>query len=257
MPPDLRTILRFHEIAERDNQILNPFTVEQLMLLGELCRIRPGQRQLDLCCGKGEMLCRWAERFGLTGTGVDISRVFLEAANARASELAVTDSVEFVRADAGTFRIEAGAYDLVSCIGATWIGGGLSGTLKLMRPGLASSDSLLLVGEPYWVDEPPDAAYAAIAGGERELFTTLPGTLERFENGGLELIEMVLADLAGWDRYAAPQWRAASDWLREHGGDDEAEAIRSQHETARRDYLAYTRRFLGWGVFVLRPAAVG
>jgi hypothetical protein len=57
-PPELRLTLRFHELSERDNRILNPFTERQLMLLGELCRIRPGQRQLDLCSGKGEMLCR-------------------------------------------------------------------------------------------------------------------------------------------------------------------------------------------------------
>lgn len=245
--------LRFHEISERDNQILNPFTPDQLMLLGELCRIQPGYRQLDLCCGKGEMLCRWAARFGLTGTGVDISRVFLDAAAARREALQVTDKVEFVHADASTYAVTPGAYDIVSCIGATWIGNGLSGTLELMRPGLSGPQSILLVGEPYWIDEPPPAAYAAIAGGDREMFTTLAGTLSRFEEACLEVIEMVHADTGSWDRYAAPQWRAVSDWLQAHGNDAEAAEIRELHEESRRNYFAFTRRFLGWGVFVLRP----
>ena len=114
--------LRYHEIAERDHRILNPFTNDQLMLLGELCRLEPGQRHLDLCSGKGEMLCRWSETFGTTGIGVDISKVFLEAANRRAAELSVEDEVTFVHANAATYSIAAGAFDVVSCIGATWIG---------------------------------------------------------------------------------------------------------------------------------------
>jgi cyclopropane fatty-acyl-phospholipid synthase-like methyltransferase len=56
--------LRHHEISEAGHRILNPFTEDKLMLLGEVCRLRGGQEQLDLACGKGEMLCRWAERFG-------------------------------------------------------------------------------------------------------------------------------------------------------------------------------------------------
>ena len=34
--------LRFHEIAEGDHRILNPFTHDKLMLLGEVCRLQPG-----------------------------------------------------------------------------------------------------------------------------------------------------------------------------------------------------------------------
>lgn len=70
--------LRFHEIAESNNRILNPFTENQLMLLGDICRLHPGIKQLDLACGKAEMLCRWAQKYGINGVGVDISTVFLD-----------------------------------------------------------------------------------------------------------------------------------------------------------------------------------
>ncbi|GAB4441873.1 MAG: class I SAM-dependent methyltransferase [Chloroflexi bacterium OHK40] len=246
--------LRFHEIAEQHHRILNPFTEEQLLLLGELCRVRPEHRQLDLCCGKGEMLCRWAARHGHHGTGVDISKVFLAAARERAAELGVAERIHFVEADARSYPIEPGTYDIVSCIGATWIGGGLAGTLAMLRGGLRNRESLLLVGEPYWVDSPPPEAYSAIAGGDRELFSSLAGTHERIEGAGLELVELVLADQHGWDRYVAPQWLAVSEWLRAHPEDPDAGAIRALHERSRREYLAYTRRYLGWGVFVCRLA---
>lgn len=53
-------MLRYYEIAEAEHRIRNPFTDQKLVLLGQLCRLRPGQRLLDLACGKGELLCRWA-----------------------------------------------------------------------------------------------------------------------------------------------------------------------------------------------------
>jgi SAM-dependent methyltransferase len=79
--------LRQHEIAEAGHRVLIPFTDDKPMLLGEVCRLREGQRQLDLACGKGGMLCRWSARFGVGGLGVDVSPVFLAAATARAGEL--------------------------------------------------------------------------------------------------------------------------------------------------------------------------
>lgn len=158
--------LRFHEIAESGHRILNPFTAEKLTLLGEVARLAPGMRQLDLACGKAEMLCQWSLRHGIEGVGVDISEVFLHAAGERARELGVEDRVRFERGDAGAHRADPGAFDVVSCIGATWIGGGLEGTVKLMLPAL-KEDGVLLVGEPYWLSEPPAGAYEAFGAGRR------------------------------------------------------------------------------------------
>ena len=140
--------LRFHEIAEQRHRILNPFTDAKLQLLSDVCQLQPGMRLIDLCCGKGEMLCQWAAKSGIVGTGVDISPVFLAAARERALALQCAERVAFIEADAATYPIDPGAFDVISCIGATWIGGGLVGTLERMRPGLQSTESLMLVGDP-------------------------------------------------------------------------------------------------------------
>ncbi len=244
--------LRQHEISEAEQRILNPFTDEKLMLLGEVCRLRPGQRQLDLACGKGEMLCSWAERFGIGGLGVDISDVFIPVAEARAAELGVSDRVRFERADASsvTPQPEPESYDIVSCIGATWIGDGLPGTIDLMRPALRPG-GLLLVGEPFWHEDPPEAAYAGMGIRPGE-FVSLLGTLERIESTGTELVEMVLADGDSWDRYVAGQWWTVERWLTANVDHPAAAAMRDFRATATRSHLAYGRRYLGWGVFVLR-----
>jgi hypothetical protein len=242
-------LLAKHEISEAAHRILNPFTVEKLMLLGEVCRLQPAMRQLDLACGKGEMLCRWAAAFGIEGVGVDISTVFIPAAVQRAAELGVAERVKFVRADASTYAAEPEAFDVVSCIGATWIGGGLTGTIELLRPPLRPG-GLLVVGEPFWKEPPPAEAL------DREIstddFTSLEGTLNRFESTGAELVEMVLADDDSWDRYACGQWWSTADWLRANPGHEDAGEMRQFLEEGRRSYLRYGRRYLGWGVFVLR-----
>ena len=243
-------ILQTHEISEAGHRILNPCSDDKLMLLGELCRLKPGQQQLDLASGKGEMLCRWAEKYGIGGLGVDISKVFVPLAQARAVELGVDSIVRFECADASTFVPSATSYDIVSCIGATWIGSGLAGTLDLMRPWLRP-DGLLLVGEPFWHDGAPSQAAAAL-GIASEEFVTLTGTLERFESVGVELVEMVLADQDDWDRYVAAQWWTIREWLGTHPGHPDATDMRAVLAESRRTHLQWQRPWLGWGVFVLR-----
>lgn len=242
--------LRFHEIAEGGRRILNPFNEEKLLLLGRICGVDATTRHLDLASGKGELLCRWASRFGESGIGVDISAVFHAAAGARAEELGVADRVSFARGDAGAYSGEHGSFDVVSCIGATWIGGGLAGTVELMRP-LLRDGGLLVIGEPYWTDPPPEAAHAALGLGPQE-FVTLEGTLDRFTEAGVDLVEMVLANSDDWDRYAAAQWMNGRRWLHEHPDDPEAAEFRTWSDNARSSYCAYGRRYLGWGVFILQ-----
>lgn len=242
--------LRHHEIAEANHRILNPLVEPQLRLLGEIARVGPGTRQLDLACGKGELLCRWAEWFGGGGVGVDLSEVFSAAARERARELGVAHRVEIVTSDAAAYAFEPGGFDIVSCIGATWIGGGLAGTVDLMRPALRPG-GFLLIGEPYWI-EPPTSEVLAAHQFAWDDFASLEGTYQRLDAAGLDLVEMVLATPETWDRYEASQWLAISDWLAANPSDPDHDAMVRFRDDNRRTYLRYGRRYLGWGVFVCR-----
>ena len=239
--------LRYHEISEAEHRILNPFTDDKLRLLGQVCRLKEGQRLLDLCCGKGEMLCTWSRDHGISGVGVDISEVFLAAAHQRARELGVEERVRLVHADASVYRDDGAPYDLVSCIGATWIGGGLAGTIDLIRPQVRE-EGLVLIGEPYWIEKPTPEAEDALGHG----FTTLIGTLDRFAEREVELVEMVLANQDSWDRYVAAQWWTVTQWLHDNPDDPIHAEMREFRDKSRRKHLEYGRQQFGWGVFVLR-----
>jgi SAM-dependent methyltransferase len=243
--------LRHHEIAEAGHRILNPFTEEKLRLLGEVAGIEAGTRILDLACGKGEMLCRWAEWFGSEGIGDDLSHVFLAAARERATELGVAERVTFVQGDAATYAIEPGSFDIAACIGATWIGDGIGGTIELLSPALRDGGRML-IGEPFWHEPPPSEAVDALGFGPDD-YTSLAGTAERIAAAGMELVEMVLADRDSWDRYEAAQWRTIAAWLDANPSDPDHAAMRTFLDANRESYLAWGRRYLGWGVFVMRP----
>lgn len=242
--------LRFHEISEHRHRILNPFTAEKLRLLGRICATDAPTRILDLCCGKAEMLCTWAVEHDVSGIGVDISEVFLAAAHQRAVELEVSDRVTLVHADAASYAVGTDAqFDVVSCVGATWIGGGLAGTLELMRPRVKAG-GLVVIGEPYWIDPlPPGMAVLGVADGE---FGSLAATLDVFDAANFDLVEMVLASTDDWDRYVAGQWLTVDHWLSDNPDDPDAAAVREWIRAGQRSYLSVDRRYLGWGVFVVR-----
>lgn len=245
-------MLRYHEISEANHRILNPLTDAKLMQIGEICRLKPNMTHLDLCCGKGEMLSRWAEIYNTVGVGVDISSVFLQAARQRAEELGVARRVSFIEGDAAHFTTYDSRYDVVSCIGATWIGNGLTGTLELMKKAL-NPNGFLLVGECYWISEPPPAALQAV-GVDPDYFASLSGTLDRIESAGCELVEMVLADHDSWDRYVAAQWLTVQEWATQNPNDPDSSTIKAWVKQSQRAYLDYQRDYLGWGVFVIKVA---
>lgn len=241
---------RIFTIRESSHRVHNPFTPGKLAVLGQALHLAPGTRVLDLASGSGEMLCTWAGDHGVTGIGVDISTVFTEKARARAAELGVTDRVTFVHDDAAGFVADE-PVDLAACVGATWIGGGLAGTVELLGESLRPG-GLMLIGEPYWRREVPDQETAvACRVGSKDDFLGLPELIEQFGDLGYDVVEMVLADQDSWDRYQAAQWLNLRRWLDANSDDELAAEVRAELTTDPARYARYRREYLGWGVFAL------
>lgn len=94
-------------------------TLEQAQLnkYDHICRklmLKPGETMADLGCGWGGLLIHAARHYGITGTGVTLSKEQHAFAEQRARELGLTDRVQFYLRD---YRDLTGTFDKVSSIG--------------------------------------------------------------------------------------------------------------------------------------------
>jgi len=245
-------IPRIFTVTESAHRIHNPFTPEKLATLGAALRLEAGTRLLDLGSGSGEMLCTWARDHGVKGVGIDMSRLYTEQARLRAEELGVAGQVTFIHGDAAGY-VSNEKVDVAACVGATWIAGGVAGTIELLARSLRTG-GIILIGEPFWRRLPPteDVAKGCLAHSISD-FPLLPELLASFGRLGYDVVEMVLADQDGWDRYEAAKWLTMRRWLEANPDDELAEEVRAKLTSEPERHAAYTREYLGWGVFALMP----
>ena len=245
-------IPRICSVTESAHRIHNPITPDKLATLGAALRLEPGTRVLDLGSGSGEMLCTWARDRGIVGTGIDMSPLFTEQAQRRAEELGVAGQVKFIHGDAAGY-VSGERIDVAACVGATWIGGGVAGTIELLARSLRAG-GIILIGEPFWRQLPPteDVAKGCLAHSISD-FLMLPDLIASFGRLGCDVVEMVLADQDGWDRYEAAKWLTMRRWLEANPQDEFAKQVRADLDSEPVRYATYTREYLGWGVFALMP----
>jgi SAM-dependent methyltransferase len=243
-------IPRIFNITESAHRIHNPFTPEKLATLGAALRLETETRVLDLGSGSGEMLCTWARDHGVIGTGIDLSQLFTAQAKRRADELGVADRVKFIHGYAAGY-VSDEKVGVAACVGATWIAGGVAGTIELLARSLGTGGTIL-IGEPYWRQLPPteDVAKGCRAHSIAD-YLLLPALLASFGHLGYDVVEMVLADQDGWDRYEAAKWLTMRRWLDANPDDEFAKVIRADLTAEPERYATYTREYMGWGVFAL------
>ena len=243
-------IPRIFNITESAHRIHNPITAEKLATLGAALRLEWGARVLDLGSGWGRCCAPGARDHGIIGIGIDMSQLFTEQARLRAEELGVAHQVTFIHGDAAGYVADEKA-SVAACVGATWIAGGVAGAISCWR-GACAPEGIILIGEPYWRQLPPteDVAKRCLANSISD-FLMLPELLASFGRLGYDVVEMVLADEDGWDRYEAAKWLTMRRWLRANPDDELAKDVRARLTSEPERYASYTRRYLGWGVFAL------
>ncbi len=245
-------IPRYFVVAESEHELQNPTSEEKLLLLGRQLGLGPGSRVLDVASGRGGPALVLARTFGCTIEGVEVAPEFHAVAVDRIAEAGLAELVSFRLGDASQELLAEDAYDAALCLGASFVWGGLAGTLDALEPAVRQGGHVV-VGEPYWRRLPLPTDYE----DRDEPFTTLAGTVDILESGGLSAVSVIASSEDDWDRYETTHWSALERWLAENAGDPDAAEIRARHEREKRKYLRYGREYVGWAIFVgwKRPAA--
>ena len=158
------------------------------------------------------MLCTWARDYGVIGTGIDMSQLFTEQAKLRAEELGVADQVKFIHGDAAGYvsdeKVGAGSRPARGSPGES---SALSSFWRRACAPEGSSSSASPTGGSY--RRRKNIAKECLANSISD-FLILPELLASFSHLGYDVVEMVLADQDGWDRYEAANGSPCADGLK-------------------------------------------
>ena len=240
---------KYFGITHTDHTVMNPTNPAKNGELVDLLQLPDGGRVVDVACGKAEFLCLVAQRYGVSGTGVELSPVTFEEARRNVEARQLADRVELKNMDGGRYEPDQPkSLDMASCIGGSWIYQGHRGTLealkKMVKPG-----GLVLVGEPFW-KKPPVPEYLEMTGQEAGLFGSHAENVRTGVDLGLTFLYAAVSSEDDWDRYEGLQWQAAERYAAAHPDDPDAETLLKTMRGNRDAYLRWGRDCLGWAMYL-------
>jgi cyclopropane fatty-acyl-phospholipid synthase-like methyltransferase len=235
-------------LSHRYMEILNPSTPEKIIKLGKLLKLKEGKRVIDFGSGCAEPLALWAEEFGITGIGVDISSDFCARARKKLAAKGLTDRIEIVCSSGADYAFETGAFDAATCIGATFVFGGYRQTIQAMKRAI-HHDGRLGIGETHWLSNQIQPEYAQ---KETSTFTEME-LLKITRDQGFELEYLVRSSQDDWDRYIADTWYSTLHWLEENPHHPDYEQVFTFFRTSQDDYIQYQNQYMGWAMYCLAP----
>ena len=245
-------IVKYYDITHGKHLICNPISEAKLDELIDLILLDRGQSVVDIACGKGEFLIRLAVKRGVRGLGVDRSHYYLEEARQRHAKSG--GDVTFLEMDGAAFTPDGDdRFQMASCLGASFIYGGFSQTLRELAS-MVEEGGWVISGEPYWSREPPEEYLRALQCTRVDFGTHLEN-VRTGEDLGLDLSYTLVSSKDDWDRYEALQWYAADLYRRAHPEDEDVPELLAQLTSYRNAYLEWGRDTLGWAIYVFRRSS--
>ena len=235
-------------ISHRYMELLNPSTTEKIIKLGQMLRLKEGSRIIDFGCGCAEPLALWAEKFGIVGTGIDISEDFCDRARKKLTARGLSDRVEIVCCRGADYVYEKGVFDAATCIGATFIFGGYRETIQTLKRAV-KANGRLGIGETYWQTDqvPPEYARKEIGThSETEL-------LQMTRDEGFDLEYVVRASQDDWDRYYSDNWYGLIRWLEDNPAHPDRRQVLEHLHSDQEGYIRFMRKYMGWAMYALTP----
>lgn len=234
------------EALHHNTAIASPMADGDLDRVVELLNPAAGARMLDLACGYGELLKRLSRhgRLGggvFEGVGVDLSP-WMVAAAARQQE----PGLRWVLAEARSLLADStgdlveGPWDMVCCLGASWIWYGLHGTIRAVAD-LAESGAMVAIGDMH-VRPECDVATVGQSHGRVDSLDEISQWFDRYE---IDVVGRVPTSDIDWNDYLDRVEEAAETWSTDR--EPWVNEARQWRLDAARDQAVFT-----WSVWVGR-----
>ena len=251
-------VWKYFAIGHERHLFCNPLSEAKVDELIALLALPEEARVLDIACGKAEFLVRTVKRWSCSAVGVDISPYFVADAREKVKVAGLQAAIEIVEANGSEYCGKPSSFDATSCLGASWIWGGLEGTLRALSS-WAKPGGLVVVGEPFWRSA-PSRDHLEAAELTASSFTTHLGNSQTGLGLGLGLLHTIVSSEDDWDRYESYQWYAAERYSRRNPGDPDVPELMAKVRKARDRYLQWGRKEIGWSVYLFlkdpfQPAA--
>jgi len=227
-----------------------PISSARIESMLDLLDLRAGDQVLDVGCGRGELLVRLVERFGVVASGVDRSEAATAMAAREAARRVPEARVQLSTCDALQFAPAGRELDLISWLGGPYVGAGFPGTLRTLaswaRPG-----GCLLVGHGFWLKDPP-AEYLRETGIAAEELVSHAENISLAREAGLTLLYTGVSNRDEWDEF---EGRILFNWERRLSAEAEDQDLRATVAKKRRWNDAqqrWGREVMGFGLYLLR-----
>jgi len=240
--------LELKNISEQYMHLLNPTTPEKLLKAGEIAGLKAGSRVMDFGTGFAEPLILWAERFGISGIGIDLRPYACERAEKKIAAHGLTDRLKIVCGDAAKYEFVPHSFTLASCIGATFIWDSFKDALHAMKEAVQPHGKLV-IGEAFWLtDNVPDKFRTQQTMVQDEI-VLLQGTREE----GFDFEYVLHSSHDDWDRYEADNWHSLVRWIEANPHHAELQQVIDHLHESQEEYVRYGRKYFGWALYVLNP----
>lgn len=227
-----------------------PYDEQLLAPLLQRLAVPAGARVLDLGCGHGALLLALAKRYGVRVTGVDRSSAALELARASFAAEGLADSSAWMCRDADGLAFDGGTFDAIAWLGGPYLGDSHASTVQTLARWLKPG-GLLLLGQGYWMAEPPQA-YLDATGLPADALTFEQEMLAPVRDAGFEVLERAVSSRAAWDHFEGTLHRNHEAYADAHPDDPEVQAMIESKRTWQAAQERWGRDVFGFAVYLLR-----
>ncbi len=236
----------YFAVVEGTHDIQNPSTPAKMRRVADYLAVAAGDAVLDIGAGRGWWAVELAVRYDALVTGLELNQHFAADADRRAAENGVAERVRTVRGPAAEFDPAHNAYDVVTCLGASFALGGYRTSVQWMAEAVKPGGRIA-IGDVHAFD-------SADANDDLPALAELAHVAEE---EGFEITGLVSADLADWDHYESQHWANVDAWAAAHPDHPKRTEFLGLSRNFRSRYLREERGRLGWSILVAahRPSS--